>query len=95
MKQLQTIAPAESTITNETTETKDGPVAHIVKVDPGQDATTVILEARVNGTPVEALCGHIWVPARDPRQLPVCQRCQDIYNVYRIVNNNLRGNPDD
>src|SRR4051794_2133485 len=48
-------------------EEDEGNVAHIVKVKRGEDAAAKVLEARVTGTPIEALCGHIWVPARDPR----------------------------
>ena len=60
--------PTPDVLTDERTETEDGPVAHIVKVGPGEDATAKVLDARINGTPIEALCGHVWVPARDPRQ---------------------------
>lgn len=34
--------------------------------------------AYVEGTPVRALCGKVWVPSRDPSRYPVCQTCQDI-----------------
>jgi hypothetical protein len=34
-----------------------------------------LTEALVLGTPVEALCGKMWVPNRDPEQFPVCQGC--------------------
>ena len=37
-----------------------------------------IMEAMVNGTPVEALCGYIWVPSRDPDNYPVCQACLNV-----------------
>ncbi|MEZ5239626.1 MAG: DUF3039 domain-containing protein [Microthrixaceae bacterium] len=35
---------------------------------------------------MEALCGHVWVPSRDPKRLPVCQQCKDIYEMYRGFN---------
>ncbi len=70
-------------------------VAHIVKVAPGESATAKVLEARVTGTPVEALCGHVWVPSRDPRKLPVCPRCKEIYEVYRFINRDLGDTPGD
>jgi hypothetical protein len=66
-----------------------------VKVEPGETATAKILEARVMGTPVEALCGHVWVPSRDPKQLPLCQACKDIYEMYRAVNGDLNQTPGD
>ena len=73
-------------ITEEDTELEQGPVAHIVKVPPGRSAADVILEARIEGTPVEALCGHVWVPSRDPKKLPVCQQCRDIFELYKQMN---------
>lgn len=39
-----------------------------------------VTEAMVNGTPVMALCGKVWIPSRDPSRYPVCPLCQDIYN---------------
>ncbi len=38
-----------------------------------------IMEAMVNGTPVRALCGKVWVPSRDPSRFPVCPECKEIY----------------
>ena len=87
--------PATTTITRteEERETEDGPMAHIVKTRPGEDATAKVLAARVEGTPLEALCGHVWVPSRDPKQLPVCQRCKEIYGMYREFNDGLDETP--
>lgn len=76
-------------------QTGNPPCAHIVKVEPGETATAKILEARVMGTPVEALCGHVWVPSRDPKQLPLCQQCKEIYEMYRAVNGDLDRTPGD
>jgi len=84
---------ATTTITEERTETEDGPVAHIVKTKRNEDATTKVLQARVEGTPLEALCGHVWVPSRDPKQLPVCQKCKDIYGMYQGFNDELDDTP--
>jgi hypothetical protein len=70
-------------------------VAHIVKTEPGESAAANVLEARIYGTPIEALCGHVWVPSRDPKQLPVCQKCKDIYETYRVFNDGLNDHPDD
>ena len=69
--------------------------AHIVKVEPGESATAKVLEARIYGTPVEALCGHVWVPSRDPKQLPLCEECQSIYETYRAFNDGLSDSPRD
>jgi hypothetical protein len=76
-------------------ELEDGPVAHIVKTAPGESATAKVLAARIEGTPIEALCGHVWVPSRDPRQLPLCQRCKEIYGLYREFNDGLPDRPSD
>ena len=82
------LAPDEETQTGEPTS------AHIVKVGKDQNAAAVVLEARINGTPVEALCGFVWVPSRDPKQLPMCEECKSIYSMYRAFNDNLGEEPD-
>jgi hypothetical protein len=38
-----------------------------------------LTDAMVFGTPVQALCGKMWVPSRDPKRYPVCPTCKDIY----------------
>ena len=80
---------------DQTTETGEPTHAHIVKVGPGENAAAKILEARVMGTPVEALCGYVWVPSRDPKKLPVCDECKNVYEMYRAVNDRLRDTPGD
>ena len=70
-------------------------LAHIVKVKKGEDAQAIVLEARINGTPIEALCGHVWVPSRDPRNRPLCQACKDVYDLYRKINDGLSETPSD
>ena len=85
--------PSTTTLTDEETETEDGPVAHIVKTKRGEDAAAKVLQARIEGTPLEALCGHVWVPSRDPKQLPVCERCKDIYGLYKNFNDGLDDTP--
>lgn len=37
-----------------------------------------VMQARLNGTPVTALCGYTWVPTRDARQFPLCSYCEAI-----------------
>lgn len=39
--------------------------------------------AMVEGTPVVALCGKVWVPARDPQRFPVCPECKEIWESMR------------
>ena len=76
----------------ETTMEKDK-CAHIVKTKKGEDATTVVLEARVMGNVLEALCGFKWVPSKDPKNLPVCEDCKAIYEAYKSVNDSLNDRP--
>jgi hypothetical protein len=95
MSDLQTM-PAEVDIdTDVRTEPGKPTAAHIVKTKPNENAAAVVLEARINGTPVEALCGHIWVPSRDPKRLPLCEECKNIYEMYKSFNDGLRDTPDD
>lgn len=90
---LQTLPATVVPETEHVTETGEPAAAHIVKTGPKESAAAKVLEARINGTPLEALCGHVWVPSRDPKQLPVCQACKDIYEMYRMVNDGLRDTP--
>ena len=42
-----------------------------------------LMEAMVNGTPVVALCGKVWVPSRDPQKFPVCPDCKEIWESMK------------
>ena len=42
-----------------------------------------LTDAMVNGTPVVALCGKVWVPSRDPQKYPVCPECKEIWEGLR------------
>ena len=95
MPDLETLPAETIPVTDVITETEEPAVAHIVKVGPGESAAAIVLEARVMGTPIEALCGHVWVPARDPKQLPVCQACKQTYDMYKIFNDGLSDSPSD
>jgi hypothetical protein len=91
-----TVLPARTEPqTEEVLETGEPAVAHIVKTEPGESAAAKVLEARIYGTPLEALCGHVWVPSRDPKQLPMCQACKEIYDTYRAFNEGLNDKPGD
>ena len=46
--------------------------AHYVEKDE-------LMKALVEGLPVVALCGKIWVPSRDPDKFPLCPACKEIY----------------
>jgi len=67
-----TTAPVEETVTNPVTDDGDHDrFAHYVrKADAAR--------AAVEGTPVIALCGKVWVPTRDPKKYPVCKTCAEI-----------------
>ena len=68
--------PSTATSVLERTETReerspgDGDrFAHFVRRDR-------IDAAILNGQPVIALCGKVWVPMRDGTKYPICPRCQ-------------------
>ena len=42
-----------------------------------------ILKANIEGVPVMALCGKVWIPNRDPNKYPVCKTCEEIMAVIR------------
>lgn len=95
MSDLQTMPAEVIPLVDEEVETEGPTVAHIVKTEPGESAAAKVLEARIMGTPIEALCGYVWVPARDPKTLPVCPKCKEVYEMFRIFNDGLRDTPDD
>lgn len=68
---------AQADIATEQT-TDPAKVAHYVKKQR-------ITEAVIEGTAVEALCGHVWVPSRDPQNFPVCQGCQAVYDDNEAI----------
>ncbi len=90
---LQTRPVVDQPVTKQVPETAEPTMAHIVKTEPGEDAAAKVLEARIHGTPLEALCGHVWVPSRDPKQLPLCDTCKEIYETYRMFNDGLNERP--
>ena len=96
MTDLETM-PVQDTdlLTDEAIETEEPTAAHIVKVKPGENAQAVVLEARIMGIPVEALCGVTWVPSRDPKNLPLCEECKAMYGLYKDFNDNLSDTPSD
>lgn len=95
MSELQTLPAQVIPDTEQVPETGEPVVAHIVRTDPGENAAAKVLEARIYGTPLEALCGHVWVPSRDPKQLPLCEKCKEIYEVYRAFNDGLNDRPNE
>lgn len=37
-----------------------------------------VTEGYVLGTPVQAICGKVFIPHRDPDKLPLCGKCKEI-----------------
>ena len=86
------VGEAVATRPDEELRTGEPQAAHIVRSDGG-DAVARVVEARVYGTPLEALCGVVFVPQRDPSRLPLCATCKDIYETYRAFNQGLPESP--
>ncbi len=42
-----------------------------------------IVKSAVEGMPIEALCGKVWIPDRDPKKYPVCPTCKEIYTQLK------------
>lgn len=95
--EIQTL-PARTTPdldTEHDLQTGEPVAAHIVKTKRGENAAAKVLEARIYGTQLEALCGHVWIPSRDPKQLPLCEECKSIYQMYKAFNDGLNDSPND
>lgn len=74
-----TITDAPPQLSDPSLDDEDAVHTHIVRGEPGgKGAEALVLEARVMGTPVEALCGFVWVPSRDPSRYPLCSKCEEI-----------------
>ena len=37
-----------------------------------------VVEGIINSSAVQALCGKVWVPGRDPQKYPLCPTCREI-----------------
>lgn len=58
-------------------------VTHIVAPQGGRPAQAVVMDGLLNGTPVTAICGKVWVPARDPKRYPLCGACVEVRRRLR------------
>lgn len=57
--------------------------AHIVhkpEDEPDESDHAYVMRARIEGFPVTALCGWVFVPQKMATGLPVCQECKDIWD---------------
>lgn len=43
-----------------------------------------VTEAYVLGLPIEALCGKVFIPSKNPENLEVCPTCKEIANALFI-----------
>ena len=68
-----------ATFHKEETQTGKGKVAHYAK-------RTKVTEGYVLGTPLEALCGKIFVPTQNPESLAVCGECKAVYDDDEAIN---------
>ncbi len=58
----------------EDADTDEPEVAHYAE-------SASVTEGYVMGTPVQALCGKIFVPSRNPERLPICPICKEIVDA--------------
>ncbi|MBF4574696.1 DUF3039 domain-containing protein [Frondihabitans sp. VKM Ac-2883] len=76
---------SNATITRPTEQavaTDDTTRTHIVNWQGDSEPTEAyLMRARVEGFEVTALCGHKWIPARDPEKFPVCDACLEAANI--------------
>lgn len=82
MSETITRAPV-SQISDPESDTDPGKLTHIIVVPKGQSAEGAVLLARVEGKPLTALCGYVWVPSQDPLKLPKCRKCVEIFEKAR------------
>jgi hypothetical protein len=89
--------PMESVVVEEQVATTDDPAdaAHIVMVpegEPDQTPQAYVLRATIEGFPVTAVCGYVWVPGKDPRNKPVCSPCKEFFESNGRDLDKRRGN---
>ena len=72
------VSELETIIRYELSDNSEEIFAHYAEKDK-------ITEAYVNGTPVIALCGKIWIPSRDPEKFPLCPRCDETLRLLLLI----------
>jgi hypothetical protein len=72
-----TTAPSTDTVVEERTDYRldEGDHERLSHYAPKDK----LMAAMIEGIPVRALCGKVWVPTRDPERFPVCPECKEIY----------------
>lgn len=61
----------------ERTVSSDGDHERFSHYAPADEVTRALIE----GTPVVAMCGKVWVPHRDPKKYAVCPTCKELYEA--------------
>lgn len=74
--------PDEDLFVKDDVELGDGDPDKLAHILHPRYTPAMLMQARMEGTPVEAWCGHTWVPSRDPKKLPLCHRCKDLHGEY-------------
>lgn len=60
-----------------------GEVGHyVMSPDDNETNHAYVMRARLEGFPVEALCGYVWIPHKVASNLPVCPECEEISKNY-------------
>lgn len=76
--------PESVTVPDEKTDVlqqREGDQPDVAHIGRSEDVT----RAYVTGEPIEALCGVVFVPSRDPSQFPVCEACRRILGQIRAA----------
>lgn len=58
----------------QTDDGDDERYSHYVKKDK-------LMSSMVEGSPMTALCGKVWVPSRDPEKFPLCPKCKELMDM--------------
>lgn len=63
------------TIVESRSQLSDGDHERFSHYAPADEVTYALVE----GVPIVALCGKVWVPHRDPQKYAVCPTCKELY----------------
>lgn len=74
------------TILDSENKTDEPNYAHIVdRGNDERDIQAIILEARIYGLVLTAICGHRWIPSRDPQKCDMCPKCEELIPVMQSL----------
>lgn len=71
----------EQRTSSDTDTRSDDPIfSHIIdRGDDKRHVLDILLEARIEGIELTGLCGHKFVPERDPKKYDLCPKCKELY----------------